>query len=125
MKTTKPTLSELLDIDLFEMHDAMDILGWTYDKIPEEERTVNIRCCGASVILRGIMGVDTAQCVRCPKLMQNMRGVVPLSSGIVGWIEEDLFEGDNEIWLPVDESYDHAKMQRVSRLPMWSTKARL
>lgn len=118
------SLSELLGIELFEMHEAMDELGWTYTKVHEEEKTVDVRCCDAPVMLRGIAGVDTAQCVRCPKTMQNMAGLVPLKKGLAGFIEPELYENDGKVWLPVygndDDDLDNQK--RVAALDIWSLK---
>lgn len=120
-RTDEVTLSKLLGIQLYEMHEAMDILGWDYVKHPEEERTSDITCCyGNNVMLRGVVGVDTAQCLHCDKLMQNMAGIVPLTSGTVGWIEDDMFINDGQVWLPVTKETD---MRHLVELPMWSKKA--
>lgn len=118
------TLSELLGIELFEMHDAMDKLGWEYTKVPDEERTKDIRCCGVGVILRGIAGVDTGQCVHCPKTLQNMAGLVPLLPRTVGFIEPELYEDNGEVWFPADED-DLADYKRIAVLDVWTKKAML
>ena len=121
----KPTLSELLGIDLFEMHDAMDKLGWTYDKHPETESTNNIRCCDARVILRGFAGVDTGQCVHCPKTLQDMSGLVPLQPHLMGFIEPERYLNDGQVWLPVDGDANPAEHRRVAAMDVWTKKPML
>lgn len=106
-RSDKPTLSEFLNEKLYTLEEALDILGWSYNRSDDEDTTITeIKCCGQLVVLVGIAGVDYGYCEICGKGVCDMTGMIPLKPHVVGMIEPEKYHHPCWVkWKPFLESH--------------------